>query len=183
MLRNTNSTYGLVAVALHWVVALAVIGLFVLGLWMTELDYYDPWYKAAPDIHRSIGVLLFLAVAVRLAWRLMDSPPPPMSTHTAIERRLARIAHGLLYLLLFAVMIAGYLVSTADGRPVSVFGLFEVPATFSGLENQEDMAGDIHLALAVTLVSLAGLHALAALKHQFIDRDGTLMRMLGRSPR
>lgn len=183
MLRNTDSTYGLVATLLHWTVALTVIGLFALGLWMTGLDYYDPWYRDAPNIHRSIGVLLFIAVAIRLAWRQIDPPPPALSTHTATERLLARIAHGLLYLLLFAVMIAGYLVSTADGRPVDVFGLFQVPATFSGIENQEDLAGDIHLALAITLVSLAGLHALAALKHQFVDRDGTLMRMLGRGPR
>lgn len=183
MLRNTDSTYGLVAALLHWTVAVAVIGLFVLGLWMTGLDYYDPWYKDAPNIHRSIGVLVFIAVAIRLAWRLLDPPPRPLRSHSAVERRLARIAHGLLYLLLFAVMIAGYLVSTADGRPVDVFGLFQVPATLSGIENQEDLAGDIHLALAIALVSLAGIHALAALKHQFIDRDGTLMRMLGRGPR
>jgi len=180
MWRNTPSSYGLIAIALHWLVAVTVVALFALGLWMTGLDYYDPWYKRAPDIHRAVGVLLFLTVAVRLLWRWTGTRPQSPSTHSPLERRLAAIAHGLLYLLLFAVMIAGYLVSTADGRPIDVFGLFSVPATLTGLNNQEDLAGDIHLALAIALVSLAALHALAALKHHFIDRDPTLLRMLGR---
>ena len=183
MWRNTDSSYGLVAATLHWLVALTVIGLFTLGLWMTGLGYYDPWYRDAPHIHRSLGVLLFVVVIARLAWRHLDPPPPPLTAHTTVEQRLARFVHGLLYVLLLAVMVVGYLVSTADGRPVDVFSLFEVPATISGIENQEDLAGDIHLGLAIAVVSLAGMHALAALKHQFIDRDGTLMRMLGRDPR
>lgn len=96
------------------------------------------------------------------------------------EQRAASLAHGLLYVLLFAVMAAGYLISTADGRAIEVFGLFEVPATITGIEEQEDMAGEVHLVLAITLISLASGHALAALKHHFIDRDRTLKRMLGR---
>ena len=183
MWRNTESSYGLAAIILHWLVALTVVGLFALGLWMTELDYNDPWYKRAPDIHRAIGVLLFLVLATRLLWRLAGPRPQALATHSPLEKRLATFAHALLYLLLFAVMTAGYLVSTADGRPVEVFGLFSVPATLSGIENQEDMAGDIHFILAIALISLAGLHALAALKHHFIDRDTTLLRMLGRDNR
>jgi cytochrome b561 len=96
-----------------------------------------------------------------------------------LERLLASSAHALLYVLLFAVMLAGYLISTADGRAIDVFGLFSVPATLTAIENQEDIAGEIHLVLAIVLVSLAAVHALAALKHHFIDRDRTLKRMLG----
>jgi len=180
MWRNTELSYGLLTILAHWLVTVAVIGLFALGLWMTGLDYYDPWYKQAPDIHRSIGVLLFLVLALRLLWRFVNPPPRPLPTQSAVERRLAGINHFLLYALMFAVIATGYLVSTADGRPVDVFGLFSVPATLSGLENQEDIAGDIHLALAIALISLAGLHALAAIKHHFVDRDATLLRMLGR---
>jgi cytochrome b561 len=90
------------------------------------------------------------------------------------------LVHGLLYLLLFGVMVSGYLISTADGRPIEVFGLFAVPATVTGLPGQADRAGDIHLILAVTVIILAIVHALAALKHHFIDRDRTLVRMLRR---
>lgn len=180
MLKNTSTDYGLIAIALHWLVTLVVIGLFILGLWMTGLDYYDPWYQRAPDLHRSIGMLLFIVMAFRLAWRWSNTAPRPEPNHAMWERRLAGIAHGLLYALLFAVMIAGYLISSADGRPIDVFGLFDVPATLSGLENQEDIAGEIHEILAYILIGLSVLHAAAALKHHFIDRDRTLKRMLGR---
>ena len=178
--RNTEDDFGGIAVTLHWVTAAVVIGLFVLGLWMVELTYYDAWYRRAPAIHKAVGILLFLVVALRLVWRLSNPAPRPDPAHTPWERRLAATAHIALYLLLFATMGAGYLISTADGRAVDVFGLFSVPATLSGFENQEDLAGDVHLALAITLVSVAGLHALAALKHHFIDRDRTLLKMLGR---
>jgi cytochrome b561 len=77
-------------------------------------------------------------------------------------------------------MTAGYLISTADGRAVDVLGLFGVPATIVGLPGQADIAVDLHLALAIALIMLAGIHALAALKHPFSDR--TLVRMLGRTP-
>ena len=180
MLRNTPETYGLVAIALHWLVALAVIGLFGLGLWITGLDYYDPWYRQAPDLHKSIGVLVCALMVLRLGWRLVNPRPAPEPTLTPFERTASRLAHALLYGLLFAVMAAGYLISTADGRPLEVFGLFEIPATLVGLPDQADLAGDIHLALAVAVVGLAGVHALGALKHHFLDRDRTLLRMLGR---
>jgi cytochrome b561 len=181
MLRNTQDSYGLIAIALHWLVALAVFALFGLGLWMTGLDYYDPWYHRAPEIHKGLGVLLFLVLIARLAWRLANPRPRPEPTLSTLERRASSLAHALLYGLLFAVMAAGYLISTADERPIDVFGLFAVPAMLTGLPEQADRAGDVHLALAIALVVLAGVHALGALKHHFIDRDQTLLRMLGRS--
>ena len=180
MLRNTDDTYGLVAVTLHWLVTVSVLGLFVLGLWMVELTYYDDWYRTAPAIHKGIGVLLFITVMLRLGWRLVGPRPAPLATHSALERRIARMTHALLYMLLFAVMLSGYLISTADGRPIDVLGLFSVPALITDLPDQADVAGEVHLILAISLVSLAGVHALAALKHHLIDRDRTLLRMLGR---
>jgi cytochrome b561 len=85
-----------------------------------------------------------------------------------------------LYVVLFATMFAGYLISTADGVGISVFGLFEVPSLIDSIPDQADVAGAIHLYLAWTLVVFSVLHGLAALKHHFIDRDATLTRMLGR---
>ena len=75
-------------------------------------------------------------------------------------------------------MISGYLISTADGRPISFFGWFEVPALITGINNQEDIAGDVHFYMAWTLVILASLHGLAAIKHHLIDKDSTLTRMI-----
>ena len=178
MWKDDARRFGWISILLHWLVAAMVVGLFALGLWMTGLSYYDPWYRQAPDLHKGIGVLLFLLLAFRLVWRSINGRPGPVAGSGRLEHRLAVVAHGALYALMILVMISGYLISTADGRGIDVFGLFSVPATIQGVEGQEDMAGTVHLALAIGLVGLAGLHALAALKHHFLDRDETLKRML-----
>ena len=179
-LRNSSSRYGWVSIFMHWGVALAVFGLFALGLWMVGLDYYSTWRKDAPDLHKSIGLTLFAVMLLRVVWRFVSPPPSTLSSYSRLTRLGAKVGHSFLYLSLFAVMIAGYLISTADGAGIAVFGLFEVPALVSGLPDQADVAGVVHLYLAWALVVFAGLHALAALKHHFIDRDATLARMLGR---
>ncbi len=178
-LKNASRGYGMVAIVLHWLVALCVVGLFALGVWMTELTYYDDWYKRGPDLHKSIGILLFFMMLARVVWRATNVKPEHEPGTGALTRRMADSVHILLYILLFAIMISGYLISTADGKPIHVFGLFPVPATISGISNQEDIAGEVHWYLALIVISLASLHALAALKHHFIDRDRTLIKMLG----
>ncbi|MFZ0156068.1 cytochrome b [Pseudomonas sp.] len=179
-LRNSTSRYGFVSIFLHWGVALAVFGLFGLGLWMMGLDYYSPWRKDAPDLHKSIGLVLLAVMLLRVVWRFISPPPPALPNHGKLTRTASKAGHSLLYFGLFAVMIAGYLISTADGVGIPVFGLFEVPALVSNLPDQADVAGEIHFYLAWGLVIFAGLHGVAALKHHFIDRDATLTRMLGR---
>ena len=179
--RNTEKAYGLLSIGMHWLVALAVFGLFGLGLWMVELDYYSSWRHTAPELHKGIGLCLFALMLLRLLWRLVSPPPAPLSSYSRLTRLGATLGHSILYLGLFAVMLAGYLISTADGRGISVFGWFEVPASITSIPEQEDVAGAVHFYLAWGLVILAGLHGLAALKHHFIDRDTTLLRMLGRA--
>jgi cytochrome b561 len=178
--KNSTTRFGVIAVALHWLVALSVFGLFGLGLWMTELDYYDNWYKQGPWLHKSIGVLLFFVVIFRLYWRVLTPPPVALTSHKQWEVRIAHIAHLLFYLLLLTIMVSGYLISTADNRSIEVFGWFSIPATITSIPNQEDIAGWVHLILASSLIGLALLHAAAALKHHVIDRDRTLNRILGR---
>jgi cytochrome b561 len=182
MWRNTRQQYGYVSIALHWLVALLVFGLFGLGLWMVELDYYHRWYQRAPDLHKSIGITLFGIMLLRLLWRYANPRPAPLASLANWEKRLAGWLHVLFYPLLFVLMLSGYLISTADGRAISVFGQFSVPATLTGIPNQEDIAGDIHQILGYILIGLVALHALAALKHHFLDRDGTLKRMLRGTP-
>ncbi|MEH6354750.1 MAG: cytochrome b [Marinobacter sp.] len=179
-LRNSQATYGLVAVFLHWLVALTVAGMFGLGYWMVGLTYYDAWYKQGPDIHRSVGVLLFTGMLLRVVWRLMNPRPEPVPGHRRWELVAAHLAHGLLYLLLFVAMVSGYLITTADGSSVSVFGWFDVASITGRIKGMEDTAGVVHYWVTWSVVVLAGIHALGALKHHFIDRDKTLRRMIGR---
>jgi len=178
--RNSPARYGLVSIVLHWGIALAVFSLFGLGFWMVDLEYYSSWYRTAPNLHKSIGLCLFALMLLRLLWRFISPPPPTLSSYSRLTRLGAHWGHVLLYVGLFALMTAGYLISTAEGSGISVFGLFEVPATLTSLPEQADLAGWIHEYLAWGLVIFAGLHGLAALKHHFLDRDATLLRMLGR---
>lgn len=179
--RNSFTNYGLVSILMHWLVALAVVGLFALGYWMVGLTYYSSWYRTAPDIHKSIGILLFALMVVRVVWRFVSKGPAPLQSHGRVTRLATKSGHGVLYLGLFAVMISGCLISTADGRPIAVFDWFEVPALITSIPRQEDIAGLVHEYLAWGLLIFSGLHALAALKHHFIDRDPTLKRMFGRA--
>ena len=110
-IKNTATQYGLVAVALHWLIALAVLGQFALGLWIAGLEYYDPWYQRGPALHKGIGILVLIVVALRLAWRWMNPVPAAQPTHAVWERRLARITHAALYVLLLATLLAGYLIA------------------------------------------------------------------------
>ena len=177
--RNSTQGWGLVSVSVHWLSAVTVISLFFLGLWMVDLNYYHSWYRTAPFIHKSIGVSLFLLTVFRLVWRLQNVVPKSLDTHTSLEKKAAAAAHIMIYVLLFAIMFSGYLISTADGRALEVFNLFNVPATIHGLDKQEDIAGEVHFLLASTLIVLVVIHALAALKHHLVDKDVTLKRMLG----
>ena len=180
-LRNTSRRYGIISISLHWIFAIAVYAMFGLGLWMVTLSYYDGWYHQAPELHKSIGVLLLMGLVIRVIWRHISPPPAAPKTHSKFTRISAVAAHITLYALLFALLISGYLISTAEGKPISVFGIFDVPATLADAGSQADIAGVIHLWLAWSVVILSVLHGLAALKHHFIDKDDTLKRMLGRS--
>ncbi|ENF0688004.1 TPA: cytochrome b [Proteus mirabilis] len=177
--RNTSTRYGHLSLLLHWGTALTVYGMFTLGLWMVNLGYYDSWYHSAPEIHKSIGIILFIVLLFRAIWRWISPPPTALSSYSRLTRISAHVAHMLLYLILFAIIISGYLISTADGQPISVFDWFSVPAVFTGEGEQADLAGDVHLYLAWAVVVLSLLHATGALKHHFIDKDITLKRMLG----
>lgn len=177
-LKNTHDAYGALTIAIHWLFALAVFGLFGLGLYMVELTYYDPWYRGSLSLHESAGILLFGLLLVRIVWRLINLQPSP-EPGKAWEHAIAALTHGLLYLIPLTLMLSGYLIATADGRAIAVFDLFSIPALPALMENQEDFFGEVHEILAWGLMVLSGLHTLAALKHHFVLKNRTLKRMLG----
>lgn len=175
--RNSNKGYGLTAIAIHWIFALAFIGLFGTGIYMVELTYYDSLYKTLPDLHRSTGVVLAGLLFYRLIWRATSTQPEPEPTLKNYEILGAELVHWALYLLPLAIMISGYLITTADGSSIDVFGIFEMPAILPAQKGREDIAGDIHFYLAYATIGIVLLHTLAALKHHFLDHDKTLIKM------
>ncbi|BES70649.1 cytochrome b [Marinobacter nanhaiticus D15-8W] len=180
---NDNGAFGWTSIVLHWLVAVAVFGLFGLGLYMVELTYYDEWYRLAPHIHKSIGILLLATMVVRVIWRIVSPPPKTLPTHKSWEKASAHAAHALLYVLIFVAMISGYLITTTDGSSIDVFNWFSVPSVTGRQQGMEELAGKVHYWSTWAVVVLAGIHALGALKHHLMDRDETLRRMLGLRPR
>lgn len=180
-MKNTEQGYGVITIVLHWLVTVMVVGLFVLGLWMVDLGYYDPWYKTGPMIHKSVGICLFILMVLRLVWKYAQTSPLPIKSHSETEIKLAKIMQLSLYVMLFILMVSGYLISTADGRAIAVFDVIQIPSMGELIDQQEDIAGVVHEYLAYTLILAVLMHGGAALKHHFIDKDNTLLRMLGQS--
>ncbi len=185
--RNNSQQWGLISILFHWLSAIVIIGLFILGLWMVELDYYSSWYHKAPSLHKSIGMLLLLFMLLRLVWRLFNPPPKPLESYAEYEIKLSSIVHSLLYIGVFTILITGYFTSTIEGDPVSIFSWFEIPSFASVLQelftlngDSKDLIGELHLLIAIGLILLSALHTVAALKHHYIDKDITLSRMFGK---
>jgi cytochrome b561 len=161
---------------LHWLSAFVVFGMFALGLWMVELDFYNPWYKDAPHYHKSVGLLLAALILFRLVVKIKQTSPTMMGK--VWEQKVAKLVHYILYCGLLSLFASGYLISTADGRGIDIFNWATLPSMGEWFANQEEIAGDIHQWLAYTLIALTSIHALAALKHHFLNKDTTLIRIL-----
>jgi len=174
--RNTPVRYGLVAQGLHWIVA----GLLIVQLTLARIADGLPLgleKLAVLARHKSFGITILALAALRLAWRLFDRPPPP-PTMPRWQFIASRATHAAFYVLLFAMPLTGWLMSSASNYPVSWFGLAQLPDLVAPDPDLKHLLEEIHETLARLLIGLALLHIAAALKHQFIDRDGLLTRML-----
>ena len=174
--RNTAVRYGFVAQGLHWIIAGLVVVQVTLATIADDLPVgLDKLALLAR--HKSVGITILALAVIRLVWRIIDRPPPPPPMprwqHTS-----SRLTHAAFYVLLFAMPVSGWLMSSASNYPVSWFGLLQLPDFVRPDEGLKDLLEDVHETLAKALIALAVLHVVAALKHQFIDRDGLLMRML-----
>lgn len=183
MLRNTQSKFGAVTIFIHWLMAVVVIGQFSFGLYMLSINYYNPLYKVLTHYHKSIGILFICLLGIRLCWKAINSRPTPAPGVKQWEHNAGRLAQGAMLFLLIIVACFGYLISTAKGHSIEVFNWFEVPATITSIEDQEDWAGEFHYWFALSVTIIASIHAIAALKHHFIDKNETLLRMLGKDRR
>lgn len=179
MIRNSSERYGWIAILLHWIMAVLVLGMFMLGLYMVELTYYDRLYNSLPFVHKSIGILQVPLFVFWLYWRLSNPSPRSLAVNSRFGQVLAKLVHSLFFLLLALILFSGYLIPTANGSAISVFGLISVPASITSIPQQADYAGLVHKFLSYGMIAMVLVHAAAALKHHVIHRDQTLRRMLG----
>lgn len=175
-LRNSSQRYGTVAQILHWLVVALVTAQVVLAAIADELPR-GVEKLAVMSRHKSVGITLLALVMIRIVWRLLDRPPPlpPMPRW---QRIAAHASHRGMYALLIAMPLTGWMMSSSANRPVSWFGLVQIPDLVAPSESVNHLMHELHEGMAVVLLALVALHVAAALKHQFWDRDGLLWRML-----
>lgn len=164
------------AIALHWLIAVAVIGQFAWGWYMQSIPKQPVGMRAdAFNLHKSIGMTIFMLMAVRLAWRVRH-PPPALPSMPRWQARAAGVTHVLLYVALFVQPLAGYFGSEWSGYPVRFFGV-ALPAWAGKDVALKDLMSTIHLANSWVLAALVALHVAGAAKHALLDRDRLLARM------
>jgi cytochrome b561 len=172
--------YSLTAIVLHWVLGLVILGMFGVGLYMTDLPF-SPTKLKLYNWHKWAGISVLVLSAVRLLWRVTHRPPAlPDAIAQAMpawQRWAHHGTHHALYALFFLVPLIGWAYSSAAGFPIVLFGVLPLPDFVPVDKALAEMIKPLHEFGAFALIGLAGLHIAAALKHQWIDKDGLLNRM------
>jgi cytochrome b561 len=175
---NTANEFGALTRLLHWIIGLLIIFLIWLGWYMVDLSFFDPWYNSTLAWHKALGMIVLALAVIKIGWQLYSPAPALGGELKPWERAAARGMHRLLIGMMILIPLTGYFISTSDGKPVEIFGWFSVPAVMKISEPTRDLAIDAHFYLAYATVLLVIGHAGAAFKHQFVNRDGTLTRIL-----
>ena len=173
---TTPVHYTRTAVALHWTIAGLIACGFTLGLIVSDMPF-SPLKLKWIAYHKWLGITVLALVALRGIWRLTHRPPE-MAPMPEWQRAAAKLSHGLMYTLMFVIPLFGWLFSSASGYQVVYLGLLPLPNLVAKNKPLADLMGDIHSGLAWLMLYVLLLHAAAALKHHFFDRDDTLRRML-----
>jgi cytochrome b561 len=169
--------YGALAMGFHWLMALLVAAMFALAWVMFTTPEGDPRVIRPIVLHKSIGVVVLALALLRLIWRQINPPPPLPPEMPAVLRVAAQVTHRALYLLLIAVPILGWLMSTARGITTAPFGLFKLPNVIEKNESLAEQLSTAHIVLALTLLALIVLHVAAGVFHHVVRRDEILARM------
>ena len=175
--RNTAEKYGPIALLFHWTIVVLIITQFALAIRADDLPR-GAALLATLTLHKSIGITIFSLAILRLVWRWVNPVPAMPSTAPRWQHLAAKISHAALYGLLLVMPIFGWMMSSARNFPVSWFGLVTLPDLVKPNKQAYEFFHDGHETLGTILLVLAILHAAAALKHHFIDRDEVLLRML-----
>ncbi|MDI3514148.1 MAG: hypothetical protein PWP40_1377 [Rhodocyclaceae bacterium] len=174
-----STHYSATAKALHWGIAVLIFGLLGLGFYMTGLEL-SPTKLQLFSWHKWTGVTVFMLVVVRLAWRITHRPPALPAHMSALERFAAHAGHHLLYVLMFAIPLSGWLMSSAKGFQTVWFGVLPLPDLLAKDKALGDLLQTVHVSLNFVLIALLLVHIGAALKHHLVDKDDVLTRMLPR---
>lgn len=171
--------YGPIAISLHWIVAALILFNLAFGLYLVGLPL-SPQKLRYFSYHKWIGITVLLLAAARLLWRLGHPAPLLPATMPPWERRAAHVSHALLYVLFFAAPLSGWLFSSANGFQTVYLGVVPIPDLLGKNKEVADVLKIAHHWINYTLAAVIAVHAAAALKHHFIDRDDVLVRMLPR---
>ena len=176
-IQSSPTRYGAVAQAFHWLIAALIVTQFVLANMADDLPI-GAHKLALLARHKSFGMTVLMLAILRLLWRWKNRPPALPDHMSPLERKLARATHIAFYVLLFAMPMTGWLMSSAKNYSVSWFGWFTWPNLIGKNEAAFDFLRATHDTLSFILFGIAVLHILAALKHHFWHKDDVLLRML-----
>ncbi len=177
-LKNPVDRWGPVSQLLHWTIVVLVLAMAVIGLSLDSVPK-SPRYFWVFNLHKSLGLTVLVLAIIRLAWRAYAGAPKPLTGIPTLQLLVARVTHWLLYALIIAMPLSGWLFDSAGGlRPLRWFGLFEVPKLVAPNTGLREIARDAHGWFFWALAALVLMHAGAALYHHYFVGDDTLRRML-----
>jgi len=177
MIFNTSSQYGVVSKLLHWLNALLMPPMIIIGYYQTTLSDENPLYFRLLDLHQATGLFILCLFMIKLAWRTI-SPNPDLSTvSSGLALRLAYSVHILLFSAMAGLPVLGYLFATAQGDGIPFFGLFEIPGLIELDKTTAENVIALHAVLAYSIAVLIILHIAAALKHHYIDGSDAFRRI------
>jgi cytochrome b561 len=174
---NNRLSYSGLAKLLHWLVAILIFIALPLGVYMHDLPL-SPTKLQLISYHKWLGIVILLLVVVRIIWRATHTPPPLPDGFPRWQQLASHATHHFLYLLMFAVPLSGWLMSSAKGFQTVLFGILPLPNLVNADKALGNLLGEVHEGLNVMLLLLVLLHLAAVIKHQFIDKDSILKRML-----
>ena len=177
-LRNTAEAYGSFAKLLHWSIVLLIVPQYFLVEGAEELPEGSAQAAQLMDLHKSLGLLVLILAVVRIAWKIVNRPHPAPIGEVVWQRKAAAAGHGLLYLLILLQPLTGWIMVSASGNPVSLFGWLTFPALVGTNHDLHEALEEVHEVLFWLIVTVAAIHVAAALFHHWVLKDQTLRRML-----
>jgi len=169
-------SYHFISKSFHWVVALMMVGLLAVGFYMSGLEG-SPFKFGLYRWHKSFGIVVLGLAVLRLGWRFYQGVPEGVATHKRWETLLSKMTHVVLYLGIFAMPLSGWLMSSAGGYGVSVFGMFKMPDLIGENKALGGVFNQVHEILGMVILAAVILHLAGAAKHHFVDQDETMRRM------